>query len=651
MMKFFLILVFISLAVINSIAQDNIILEIEDDKITVEEFKRIYFKNNKDSAHSLESLEEYLKLFTNFKLKVYEAQKLGLHKQKKFINELGTYRSQLVKPYLTDSATDEQMIRDAYERMKYIVRAQHILFKINPNAKPADTLAIYKKASEVLAEINNGADFTQMAKQHSEDPSVKFNDGDLGYFSAFKMVYEFENAAFNLNIGQVSNLVRTQFGYHIIKVNDKREAPGTVEAAHIMVRLPENAPEDQATIAKRKIDEVYQKLLAGENFEEVAKNLSEDPQTASKGGRLPDFTPGRMLPSFEQQIFQLKKGSFSEPFRTRVGWHVVKNINNQPVKSLDEERAEIKLNLSKTARADLSQRKVIQNLKTEYNLICDDDFLVKLPTLINHDSLMAGKWSLTKDVDQGKEVCSFANQKIVAGDVLSFIQKRVKQPKTNVGQFIDEAVQSLLERQILDYEKAHLEDKYPDFAWLIKEYHDGILLFNITDSIVWQKAVADTAGLRAFYQTNKNNYMWAERMKSDIIEVKPYHNLKTTQKIIKKTINKEGLNGLKSALIAKFGDSTISVTFNSGLWERGGNRNVDLTQWKKDLHLADKTESYAVFVFNHEVVPAEPKRLNEVRGLVTADYQNFLEQKWIETLREKYRVVVHSEMLKELIKN
>lgn len=650
-MKFFLILVFISLAVINSIAQDNIILEIEDDKITVEEFKRIYFKNNKDSAHSLESLEEYLNLFTNFKLKVYEAQKLGLHKQKKFINELGTYRSQLVKPYLTDSATDEQMIRDAYERLKYIVRAQHILFKINPNAKPSDTLAIYKKASEVLAEIKNGADFTQMAKQHSEDPSVKFNDGDLGYFSAFKMVYEFENAAFSTEIGQVSNLVRTQFGYHIIKVNDKREAPGTVEAAHIMVRLPENAPEDQATIAKRKIDEIYQKLQAGENFEEVAKKHSEDPQTASKGGRLPDFTPGRMLPTFEQQIFQVEKGSFSEPFRTRVGWHVVKNINNQPVKSLDEERAEIKRKLSKTARADLSQRKVIQKLKTEYNLKCDDDFLVKLPTLINHDSLMDGKWSLTQDVDQGKEVCSFANQKIVAGDVLSFIQKRVKQPKTNAGQFIDETVQSLLERQILDYEKAHLEDKYPDFAWLIKEYHDGILLFNITDSIVWQKAVADTSGLRAFYANNKNNYMWAERMKSDIIEVKPYHDIKVAQKILNKVIKKEGLKGVKDALKSKFSDSTISVTFDSGLWERGGNRNVDLTKWKKGLHLVDNTENYAVFVFNHEVVPAEPKKLNEVRGLVTADYQNFLEQKWIETLREKYRVVVHNEKLKDLINN
>lgn len=650
-MKFFFVLVFVSLAVVHSIAQDNVLLEIENEKITVDEFKRIYFKNNRDSAHTLASLEEYLNLFTNFKLKVHEAKSLGLDRQKKFVNELETYRSQLIKPYLTDSATDEKMIRDAYERMKYIIRAQHILFNIKPDAPLSDTINSYKKASDVLAKINKGADFTEMAKQYSDDPSVKYNQGDLGYFSAFKMVYEFEDVAFNLEIGEVSKLVRTQFGYHIIKVTDKRPAPGVVEAAHIMVRLPENAPDDKAEIAKRKIDEIYAKLLDGEGFEELAKKHSEDPQTALKGGRLPDFTPGRMLPTFEQQIFQLSKGQFSEPFRTRVGWHIVQSIDNQPVKSLKEERAEIKRKLSKTARADLSQRKVIQRLKVEYNLKCNDAFLEKLPSIINQDSLMAGKWFLHEELDQNVEVCSFANQKILSGDILTFIKKRIKQPKINGKSFIDDAVEDLINRNILDYEKAHLEDKYPDFGWLIKEYHDGILLFNITDSIVWQKAVADTIGLRAFYENTKDNYKWGERMKADIIEVKPFHDLKTAQKTIKKTIKKVGLKGVKAALISKFNDSTIDVTFDSGLWERGGNRSVDLTQWKRGLHLADNTDSYAVFVYNHEILPVQPKKLNEIRGLVTADYQNYLEKIWIQTLHDKYRVIIHNDKLKGLISN
>lgn len=629
--------------------QTNTLLEIDNEKISVEEFKRIYFKNNRDSALTLSSLEEYLELFTNFKLKVHEAQKLELDKQKKFIDELATYRNQLVNPYLTDSATDEQLIRDSYERMKYIVRAQHMLFQLTPSGKPSDTVATYEKAHKALDEINAGADFTEMVKKYSEDPSAKYNNGDLGYFSAFKMVYEFEDAAFNLEPGEVSGLVRTQFGYHIIKVTDKRPAPGIVEAAHIMVRLPENAEPEQAEIAKNKIDEIYNKLNNGEDFAQLAKTSSEDPQTAVKGGALPEFTPGRMLPSFEEQIFSLETGQYSKPFRTRVGWHIVNKLGNKPVKSLKEERGEIKRKLSKTARADLSKQKVIERLKKEYNLQCNSSLKGEMFAAINHDSLLAMKWFVDKAFDENQELCSFAGQKINASDILSYIKKRVKQPKSDINKFLNEGLQAFIEKTIFDYEKAHLEEKYPDFAWLVKEYHDGILLFNITDSLVWQKAVADTTGLKEFYKENAEKYKWGERMKADIIELKPYHDLRAAQKLMAKTIKKKGIQEIKAVLIDKFNDSTIQITFDSGLWERGANRNVDVTNWKKGLHLADNTDNFAVFVYNHEIIPEQPKALSEVRGLVTADYQNLLEKQWIQMLQEKYKVVVHRELLNNLL--
>ncbi|PLX18305.1 MAG: hypothetical protein C0599_12370 [Salinivirgaceae bacterium] len=359
-MKKFLLIPFIAILFnVQSFAQENVLLEIDNEKVTLEEFKRIYFKNNKDSALTMESLEEYLELFTNFKLKVHEAKALKLDKRVKFIKELDSYREQLVKPYLTDSSTDEQLIREAYDRMKYIVRASHILLKIPPKASPEDTLKIYNEGMQILDQLKNGEDFAKIAIKYSQDPSVKYNGGDLGYFSAFKMVYPFENAAFNTKPGEVSNLVRTRFGYHIIKVTDKKEAPGSVEAAHIMVRLPQNAPVEQTQKAVAKINNIYKELQDGLDFAKAAEKYSEDPQTAKKGGLLPKFTPGRMLPNFEEEIFKLENGTYSKPFRTKVGWHIVKKINNEPIASLDRERGEIKRKLSKTARAQLSRKKVI----------------------------------------------------------------------------------------------------------------------------------------------------------------------------------------------------------------------------------------------------------------------------------------------------
>lgn len=629
--------------------QKDVILQIDDEQITLEEFKRIYFKNNKDSALTLESLEEYLELFTNFKLKVHEAKALGLDVQEKFKKELATYRQQLVNPYLTDSATDEQLIREAYDRMQYIVRASHILFKLPARATPKDTLRIYNQAKNVLKQIEEGADFNEMAKKHSKDPSVRYNEGDLGYFSAFKMVYPFENAAFNLEEGEVSDLVRTRFGYHIIKVTDRKKAPGEVQAAHIMIRLPQNASAEQTKTAKAKIDKVYSELESGAEFENLATQYSEDPQTAKKGGRLPQFTPGRMLPNFEEEIFSLEEGKYSEPFRTKVGWHIVKLIDKNPVNSLEKERAQIKRKLSKTARANLSRKKVIQRLKKEYNLACRKDRMAKLINIINHDSLMQNKWHIDEEMDMNALLCTFANEELTVGELAKYYKKRAKQSKNNAREFLINKRDQFINNKIIQYEKAHLEEKYPDFAWLMKEYHDGILLFNITDSVVWKKAVKDTAGLKAYYEKHKDRYQWGKRMQADIIEVTPSHKLKKTHKIIRKLYKKGKKTSTEAALREEFEDTTITVTVDSGRYEKGTNRYVDATDWETGLHLAEELDNKQFFIYNEKILPPEPKKFMEIRGLVTADYQNYLEEKWIESLREKYDVTVNEELLKKLL--
>ncbi len=638
---------FISTSV--ALSQKDVLLEIDDEKVTLEEFKRIYFKNNKDSALNLQSLEEYLDLFTKFKLKVHEARKIGLHENDKFKKELATYRDQLTKPYLTDSSTDERLIREAYERMRYIVRAEHILLKIPPKAKPEDTVETYNKAKEIIAKLRKGADFAKLAKQHSQDPSVRYNDGDLGYFSAFKMVYPFENAAFNLKIGEVSDPVRTRFGYHIIKLTDRKDAPGEVQAAHIMIRLPQNASKEATEKAKKKIQEAYDDLEGGADFAELAEEYSDDKQTAQKDGMLPKFSPGRMLPSFEEEIFKLEKGYYSKPFRTKVGFHIVKLIDNNPVAPLEKERATIKRKLSKTARASLSRQKVLQRLKKEYNFNCNDEKLGKFYNSVNADSLMNGKWVMDKEIEN-ETVCSFADQEITTNELIKILKQNVHQPKTTANQYLKKVTDRYIEKRIIEYEKEHLDEKYPDFAWLMKEYHDGILLFNITDSVVWKKAVKDTTGLKAYFENNRENYMWEKRMQMDVIDVKPLHKSGKTKRLIAKAYKKGNEENLQKLLREKYSDTTITVKTDSGKYEKGTNRYLSKTNWETGLHLVEQNDNQGTFVYNHKVIPATTKKLENVRGIVTADYQNFLEEKWIESLKEKYDIEVHEELLKKLLK-
>ncbi len=649
MKKILLIIVICLISTTFVLSQKDVLLTIDDEKITLEEFKRIYFKNNKDSALTLESLEEYLDLFTKFKLKVHEAKKIGLHEKNKFKKELATYRNQLTKPYLTDSSTDERLVREAYERMQYIVRAKHILLKIPPNATPQDTLELYNKAKEIIAKLRKGAGFAILARQHSQDPSVRYNDGDLGYFSAFKMVYPFENAAFNLKIGEVSGPVRTRFGYHIIKVTDRKDAPGQVQAAHIMIRLPQNASKEATKKAKSKIEEAYNELEGGADFADMAKKYSDDKQTAQKGGNLPKFTPGRMLPTFEEEIFKLEKGYYSKPFRTKVGFHIVKLIDNNPVAPLEKERATIKRKLSKTARAKLSRQKVLDRLKKEYNLECENNKLENLYGAINSDSLLGGKWFMDEELEN-KVLCSFADEEIKTNELVKILKQNVHQPKVTAKQYFEKVKDRYIEKRIFEYEKEHLDEKYPDFAWLMKEYHDGILLFNITDSVVWKKAVKDTTGLKNFYKKNRDDYMWAKRMKMIVIDVSPVHKAGKTERLIKKAYKKGSIENIQKSLREKYNDTTITVKIDSGKYEKGTNRYLDKTNWETGLHLVEKTDQQATFVYNQKVHPATHKKLENVRGLVTADYQNFLEEKWIEALKEKYDIKVHKELLKKLLK-
>ena len=294
------------------------IMNISGQSISLDEFTNTLMKNNQDKEITKEYLDEYVKLFVDYKLKVFNAIELGLDKEVSFINELEGYKKQLAKPYLQAKEFKEELIQEAYNRMKFDINASHILFRIDENSSPKDTILKYKLAIEVKNKIDNGElTFQEAVKQYSEED---YNNGNLGYFTAFDMVYNFETAAYNTEIGSVSNIVKTKYGYHLIKVNDKRPSFGQVKVSHIMFRLPQGATNTQISTIRSKIDEVYNKLIEGEEFSKLADRYSEDRSTAVKGGALPWFGINKMAKEFEDASFSLKNiGEFTKPFKTDFG--------------------------------------------------------------------------------------------------------------------------------------------------------------------------------------------------------------------------------------------------------------------------------------------------------------------------------------------
>ncbi|HPG73701.1 MAG TPA: peptidylprolyl isomerase, partial [Bacteroidales bacterium] len=353
----------------NAVAQQTVLLEIDDHKIDVNEFLHIYQKNNTDeNAMSFSAMMDYMDLFINFKLKVIEAEKLGLDTTKSFVTELNGYRQQLVQPYLTDKSVEEELIAEAYERMKYDVNVSHILIKVDQNASPEDTLIAYNKIQSVYNQLRKGSDFSSLAQQLSEDESVKHNNGELGWRTVFGLVYEFESQMYNTPVGSFSQPFRTRFGYHVLKVENKRPAKGRYKVAHIMIMVPRDASPEQIAEAESRLVEVLVRIKKGEDFGELAKEFSEDRQTANNGGNLGWIdVGGKMIRNFEDAVFALDHvGQVSEPLKTSYGWHIIKVLEKQEIKSFEEAKAEIKSKISNSARASRSRTVVIDRLKKEY---------------------------------------------------------------------------------------------------------------------------------------------------------------------------------------------------------------------------------------------------------------------------------------------
>ena len=632
---------------------NKVLMTIDGKEVTLDEFERIYTKNNQQPAYDKASLDEYMQLFINFKLKVMEAEALGMDTLQSFITELKGYRSQLEKPYFTDETADEELVNEAYERMKWNIRASHILIKCGEDALPADTLAAWNEISKIRKSALKGEDFGQLAVSNSQDPSAERNKGDLGYFTAFSMVYPFESGAYNTPVGGISEIVRSKFGYHIIKVVDKKPDPGQVKVAHLMRAVPQGSGVEKDQAEKEKIDALYDSIVAGANFDRMVRQYSDDRGTSQKGGELPFFGLRQMVPEFEQAAFELKEiGQVSKPIKTAYGWHIIKLLETKPVGTFEEMKPTIKNKMSKDIRAQKGKQRVMARLKQEYQVKTDPNTMELFYQLID-STIYKGQWDGNKanGLNQVMFTIADTNKYTQMDFAMSMNMDGLRRVNKPLRLIADEEFNRFLEQSLTNFEKTRLEAKYPDFKNLMQEYHDGILLFNLTDKLVWTKAVDDTLGLEKFYQENKNNYMWGNRVDATIYTFNKKEMESKVSKLAAK-VAKKNLDPSKEVaqLIANAKDTTLTLTANRAKFSKGDNTWVDATEWKAGTIYKTDNNGSTVLVYFHAMVAPEPKKLNEAKGLITADYQNYLEKNWLASLREKYKIDIHQEVFDSIVK-
>ncbi len=617
-------------------ADDPVIMKINGKDIRLSEFNYIWQKNN--TGQHTASVDEYLDLFTVFKLKVAAAEEARLDTLNSFLDEWNGYRKQLVPAYLTDKEAEEAVLEETYQMMKTYVEASHILIMVDQYAPAADTLAAYRKALDIRKKaLRKGGDFAALAKSSSEDESNRDQGGYLGTTVASRYIYPFAKSTMSLKEGEISMPVRSPFGYHLIKLHKRIEIPGLYESGHIFKAAPEGSDTQSLLIAKDAIDRAYQELVAGTPFNKVATQDNDDQAAKENDGNYPLLRPGQMPYDYEREVFALNDGEYSKPFQTEYGWHIVKRNAVKPYPAKEPFRNELmRLIQSDSRRALAGQRTKVEQLKKEYGFVCQkvawEAFCQKVKDYGSFDE------GLTQQTT-GQTLATFSDQILSDTDFARFLC----QGTTARMDYLQDAWERFTRLRILSYEDSRLEQKYPDFGYLMQEYHDGLLLFEISNQEVWNKATDDTTGLLQFFADHKDNYTWdVPHYKGSILMCSDGKTAKKVRKAAKKLSQEE----LWPVLNEKFNSDTLTrVRIEKGLFSQGETAMVDKVVFGQGDWTAP--EAFPVVWPQGEVLD-KAQELDDVRGAAIADYQNYLEELWIKSLRQKYPVTIYQQVVDKL---
>ena len=639
-MKRYTFLLFLLLSGIFYAQQSQVLMTINGKPVTVDEFESMYTKNLdlvQDPAQK--DIDNYLELFTRYKLELEDAYQKKYDTLPQLKLELKSYRRDLAKKYLSDNEIIDKLVKEAYDRMKTDVHVAHILIQVSPDASPQDTLKAYKKIMSIYKKAVAGEDFSKLAQQYSQDPSAKENKGDLDYINVFHTVYPFETAAYNTPVGQVSKPFRTRFGYHIVKVLDKRPARGKIEVAHIVTM---NNKKDSVGDAKSRIYEIYKKLQDKQDtFENLARKFSDDKNSARRGGKLRPFGIRAMIPPFEKAAFALKNpGDISEPFQTRYGWHIVKLLKKYPVPPFEKAKTELRQKVMRDERSKLGKEKLMKRIEKQFPIEMKGSLKI-VNRHITKDFFKA-KWKIPKDKHVNDTLFVINNDKAVTyKDFYMYLFRRQSHTTASYKDkkyIIKKFFERFKKDKLYEYYNNHLEQIYPDFARTMEEYKNGLMLFRIKSDIVWDKSLKDTLGLKNFYESHKENYRLPERYHILMVQA----NSKKTAKKIAKDLRK---GKKKEEIIKKYKDKNILLKEKDYLAEDGIVKNHGL---KPDKPVVYKEGKQYIVLYLKETKPEEIPKLDDIKGKVTNDYQNYLEEQWLKELKQKYPVKLNETVWRQL---
>lgn len=672
---------------------DPVIFEINGQKILKSEFRREFLRSigQDPSAPSTactyekrQALEEYADLFVNFRAKLADAYAKGMDTMPSLQRELSGYRRELAAPYLIDSVSLLNILHEAYDRNHYSLHAQHILVLCAPNASPDDTLKAYNKAMDYYNRAIAGEDFLALAKEANEvrfkqemiapDDPRRRDNGDLGNFTAFDMVYPFENLAYGLEVGEISKPGRTSYGYHVVKLVDKNPYFGKVTFQHIWCADRSNGSGEAV------IRDAYRRLQEGEQFGKVCIDCSDDQSTSTNGGLLSDLTIRQIPAEYVARLAGLKEGEYTAPFHTSYGWHIVRLGHYDTLPSFEEMVPIYKQRLVRDSRSAGVRRAFVDQCKERYQFVDYTQMYMKqaknskapkrmlasldeCKQLVN-DSVFTRRWTVSgKVVTDQRPLFKFADKEYTTQDLLRYIDaNQHSEREYDLGLYVENRYQAFIDQELFNYADSQLENEYPEFRDLVEEYRNGLMIFAYNDEQVWSKALLDTAGFEAFYartapthdidNPEEASYFWDERAQlmritvDDSNVLAPAKTLKLIQKAQKKGWTTEQFAQALTAS-AKVGDTLQHITVVADLVEKGATQQLKSSEWRVGTYGRPVGKGYAILWVQSIKDPCL-KSITEARGYYVNDYQNYLEKQLIERLRRQYKVKVYQEVLDEV---
>lgn len=629
-------------------AQDKkeILMIVNGNPVYASEFERVY-KKNLELVHdeSQKDVETYLNLFKDYKLKVAEAYAQKLDESASYKKEFSQYQDQLSRNYIFDDKVTEDLAREAYSRGLEEINAAHILVNANYEDTPQDTLAAYNKIKDIRQKALAGEDFDALAKKYSEEPNAEKTGGNLGYFSVFNLVYPFETMAYSTSVGKVSEIVRTQYGYHIIKVLDRRPRTPQIEVSHIMIATNTG---ERTFDPEERINDIYAKLQQGESFESLAKQFSDDKNSAVKGGKLNKFSKGDLRSlEFENAAYSLiNEGDYTKPFKSEFGWHIVRLDEKFKTTSFEEEKEMLEKKAAEGGRSKIVTNAVNQKIKDKYGFKKGENYIPFFQSFVT-DSILKRKWVFdTLTPTQNKVLFTIGDRPRMFADFANFllIRQRNTKPYKSKSTLLFDFYDEFETQELKNYFKDQLEKENEDYAAILNEYRNGLLIFDVMNKNIWQKAKNDTLGLRRFYNNNKLNYNWTERITGQVFSANSQTMAAQVHQMLEAGKNADEI---KTALNV---NEKVNVIVTDGTFEMDARELPNNYHAKQGISEIYPLENSFVVVNASQVLPPTPKKFEEVKGKVISDYQNYLEEQWIIDLRKKYSIEVNDKILKKVKK-